>query len=57
VEYWDARRTMDNAISRVKNSKSAQGDLHPDTEPYDRRQLVDYRRAAKHALLLTPAPG
>jgi hypothetical protein len=48
VEYWDARRTMDNAISRVKNSKSAQGDC---------RQLVDYRRAAKHALLLTPAPG
>jgi hypothetical protein len=57
MEYWDARRTMNNAISRVKNNKSAEGDLHPDTGPGEYHQLVDYWRAAKRALILTPAPS
>jgi hypothetical protein len=47
---------MNNVISRVKNHKCAEGDLHPDTMPADFHQMVDFWRAAKRVLLLTPAP-
>jgi hypothetical protein len=56
MNYWDARRTMDYAIERVKNNKCAEADFHPDTGLYSCHQLVDFWRAAKRVLLLTPAP-
>jgi hypothetical protein len=57
MKYWDARRAMDYAIGRVKNNGCAEGDLHPDTGPYDCHQLVNYWRAAIRVLILTPAPS
>jgi hypothetical protein len=56
MQYWDARRNMHSAIGRVKMNKAEESNLHPDHVEREWSQLVDYWRAAKRVLLLTPAP-
>jgi hypothetical protein len=56
MDYWDARRAMHSAISVARMNKVAEADLHPDFLQDEHMQLVDFWRAAKRMLLLTPAP-